>query len=284
MKIKICCLILTSLLAGCVSARMPENTAPPAASPPLRILTLGDSITAIFRYQLFLRDTLKQEVVDVIFVGSEGKDDNKHEGHSGWSIGQIEEKTTQYITDSNANVVLLQIGVNNMNHGLGQKGKQFPPFEEGVYGQGAQAGKTLDELGASWGDKTYGSGYLTERVNGVLDKITAHPNAPLLVVAKIPGIGLGNPLWKAENDDADARIREFNAILEAAVKARQAKGLKVEIVDNYALGNRAYGTGPEFTWGTEAQQSGDWVHPRPDAAAWKGMATNFAAGLRRLMK
>jgi hypothetical protein len=171
-----------------------------------------------------------------------------------------------------------------MNHGLGQKGKQFPPFEEGAYGQGAQAGKTLNELGATWGDKTYGSGYLTDRVNGLLDKITAHPNAPLLVVAKIPGIGLGNPLWKAQNDDADARIREFNGILEKAVKARQAKGLKIEIVDNYAPGNRAYGVGQEFTWGPEKQQSGDWVHPTRDAAIWKTMATNFAEGLNILLK
>jgi hypothetical protein len=249
----------------------------------LRILTLGDSITAIFRYQSFLRETLKKEGVDATFVGSEGKDENKHEGHSGWSIGQIEDKTTQYITDSNANVVLLQIGVNNMNHGLGVKGKNYPPYQDAVQAQGAQKGRTLDELGASWGDKTYGSGYLTERVNGVLDKILTHPNAPLLVVAKIPGIGLGNPLWKAENNDCDARIQEFNKILETAVKTRQAKGLKVDIVDNYALGNRAYGDGPEFTWGNQAQQSGDWVHPRPDAAAWKGMALNFAAGLRRLI-
>jgi hypothetical protein len=170
-------------------------------------------------------------------------------------------------------VVLLQIGVNNMNHGLGLKGKDYPPYQDAVQAQGAKKGRTLNGLGASWGDASYGSGYLTARVNGLLDKILTHPHAPLLVVAKIPGIGLGNPLWKAENDDCNARIREFNAILETAVKARRAKGLKVEIVDNYALGNRAYGSGPEFTWGNETQQSGDWVHPRPDAAAWKGMAT-----------
>jgi hypothetical protein len=253
-------------------------------TPPLRVLTLGDSITAIFRYQPFLRDMLKDQSLEVTFVGAEGKDDNKHEGHSGWSIGGIEDNVTKYLTDSNANVVLLQIGVNNMNHGLGQKGKQYPPFEEGGFGHAAQPGKTLDEVGATWGDKTYGSVYLTERVNGLLDKITGHPNAPLLVVAKIPGIGLGNPIWKAQNDDADARIQEFNGILEKAVKARQAKGVKIEIVDNYALGNRAYGIGPEFTWGPEKQQSGDWVHPTRDSAAWKGMATNFAAGLNILLK
>jgi hypothetical protein len=273
-------LAMLPLFSGCANADSPPALAPPT----LRILTLGDSITAIFRYQTFLRESLKNEGVEATFVGSLGKDDNKHEGHSGWSIGQIEDNATQYITDSNANVVLLQIGVNNMNHGLGLKGKDYPPYEENAQAQGARRGKTLNELGASWGDKTYGSGYLTDRVNGLLDKILSHPNEPLLVVAKIPGIGLGNPLWKAENDDADLRIQEFNRILENAVEARQAKGHKIEIVDNYVLGNRAYGNGPEFTWGDATQQSGDWVHPRPDAAAWKGMATNFAAGLSRLTK
>jgi hypothetical protein len=273
----IACLLLSTLCSGIAVAQ-------PTKSPPLRILTLGDSITAIFRYQPFLREVLKKQDVDVVFVGSQGKDENKHEGRSGWSIGQIEDNTTHYITDSGADVVLLQIGVNNMNHGLGLKGKDYPPYQEGVQAQGARKGRTLDELGLSWGDKAYGSGYLTARVNGLLDKILTHPKRPLLVVAKIPGIGSGNPLWKAENDDCSLRIQEFNKILETAVKARQAKGLPVRIVDNYRLGNRAYGSGPEFTWGTEAQQSGDWVHPRPDAAAWEGMATNFAAGLRPLIK
>jgi hypothetical protein len=271
------CLLMGMLLSGIASAQT-------AKRPPLRVLTLGDSITAIFRYQPFLGEMLKSEGVDVLFVGSEGSEGKKHDGHSGWSIGALEDKTVGYITDSDPDVVLLQIGVNNMNHGLGLKGKDYPPYQDGVQAQGARKGKTLNELGASWGDKTYGSGYLTARVNGILDKILTHPHAPLLVVAKIPGIGLGNPLWKAENEACSARIREFNTILETAVKARKAKGLKVEIVDNYALGNRAYGDGPNFTWGNEAQQSGDWVHPRPDAAAWKGLATNFAAGLRRLLK
>lgn len=67
-----------------------------------------------------------------------------------------------------------------------------------------------------------------------------------------------------------------------AVKARQAKGQTVEIVDNYALSNRAYGIGPEFTCGTQEQQSGDWVHPRAESAAWKGMAMNFNEGLKRV--
>jgi hypothetical protein len=284
------CLSLLAVVSVCVAAepfnvfKKPSKSGSPSPAGPLRILTLGDSITAMFRYQMFLRDMLKAQGLEFTFVGAEGKDENKHEGHSGFAIAPIEENVTKYLTDSNANVVLLQIGINSMKHGLGQKGKLFPPFEEGGFGQGAQPGKTLDEIGATWGDKTYGSVFLTGKVNSLLDKILTHPNAPLLVVAKIPGIGLGNPLWKEQNDDADARIREFNGILEKAVKERQAKGAKIAIVDNYTPGNRAYGIGPEFTWGPEDRQKGDWVHPTNEAAMWKTMATNFAAGLNLLLK
>jgi hypothetical protein len=73
----------------------------------------------------------------------------------GWSIGQIEDNTTRYLTtDSNANVVLLQIGVNNMNT-LGLKGKDYPPYQDGVQAQGAKKGKTLDELGAAGGENVW---------------------------------------------------------------------------------------------------------------------------------
>jgi hypothetical protein len=138
-------------------------------------------------------------------------------------------------------------------------------------------------VGKSWGDGTYGSGYLTQRVSGLLSTNLESSSARLWSLPRSRHWA-GQPEWKANNDDADARIKEFNAILEAAVRARQVKGFRVETVDNYALGNRAYGNGPEFTWGSEEQQSGDWVHPRPDASAWKGMATNFAAGLNQLLK
>ena len=189
------CLLLMTILSGCVRAQTDAvSPADQSNTTALRVLTLGDSITAMFRYQPFLREKLKADGIEATFVGSSGEGANKHEGHSGWSIGQIEDNAVKYISESNADVVLLQIGVNNMNHGLGLKGNTYPPYKEGAQAQGAQKGKTLDELGATWGDKTYGSFYLTDRVNGLLDKITKHPNAPLLVVAKIPGNGLGNPL------------------------------------------------------------------------------------------
>jgi len=271
-KLLLLAVLLTPLLAGRASAQFTTT--------PLRVLTVGDSITAANKYQAFLRTKLANEGVTATFVGSQGTSPTQHEGHSGWQIGGINDNVTTYLTNSNANVVLLQIGVNNMNHGLGLRGVNYPPYQANVAAQAAQPGKTLNEIGATWNDPTYGSGYLTKQVGELLDKILNHANAPTLIVAKIPGIGLGNPSYQSENNDCDARIREYNGILEAAVKTRQDSGKKIRIVDNYALGNRAYGTGPTYTWGDSSQQTGDWVHPRPDSAAWEGMATNFFNGMK----
>jgi hypothetical protein len=251
---------------------------------PLRIMTLGDSITAIFRYQKTLREKLKESGQTTVFVGSQGKDDDRHEGHSGWSIGGIEDKLVGWLDESKPNVVLLQIGTNNMNHGLGVKGKDYPPYEEGVQAHAAMPGKTLDEAGAKWGDKTYGSKYLKERIDGVFDKILSHSGKPSLVVAQIPPIGRGNPKYQKENDDAVARIQEFNAMLKSAVEERRKAGKPVALVDNFSGLKRDYGTTPDHTFGDEKSQSGDWVHPRPDALAWPQMGENFYAGLSALLK
>lgn len=70
------CLLIGLLLSDNASTQSVKSR-------PLRVLTLGDSITAIFRYQPFLSEILKGDKVDVIFVGSEGRDEKKHEGHSG---------------------------------------------------------------------------------------------------------------------------------------------------------------------------------------------------------
>jgi hypothetical protein len=71
------------------------------------------------------------------------------------------------------------------------------------------------------------------------------------------------------------RESEFNAILETRREKRAEERAKIEIVDNYSLGNRAYGVSPHSPGATKPTQSGDWVHPRPDADAWRGMATEL---------
>lgn len=274
----------TSQQSGLPSATAVSDAAPPSsASAPLRVLTVGDSITAIFRYQKTLRDRLNKGGHSAVFVGSQGTGDDKHEGRSGWQIGQIEDNLVEWLDDAKPNVVLLQIGTNNMNHGLGLKGKTYPPYQEDAQAQAAQPGATLDAVGATWGDKTYGTKYLKERIDGVLDKILAHPSKPVLVVAQIPPIGRGNPKYQKENDDCVARIREYNAMLKDAVDARSKAGKPIALVDNFSGTNRDYGTTPKHTWGDEKSQSGDWVHPRPDAEAWSQMGDNFFQGLQELI-
>jgi hypothetical protein len=249
----------------------------------LRILTVGDSLTAIFRYQKTLQDLLKKDGRNAVFVGSQGAGDDRHEGHSGWQIGQLEDNLVQWLDDAKPNVVLLQIGTNNMNHGLGLKGKAYPPYQEEAQAQAAQPGATLDAVGATWGDKTYGTKYLKQRIDGVLDKILTHPSKPLLVVAQIPPIGRGNAKYQKENDQCVARIQEYNALLKNAVEARRKDDKPVELIDNFSGTKRDYGTTPKHTWGDENAQSSDWVHPRPDAEAWSQMGNNFFQGLRKLV-
>jgi hypothetical protein len=287
------------IVAGCAATAKVQTTsqqpdvpstaavsdAAPLSSPsaPLRVLTAGDSLTAIFRYQKTLRDLLKKDGRNVVFVGSQRAGDDRHEGRSGWQIGQLEDNLVQWLDDAQPNVVLLQIGTNNMNHGLGLKGKAYPPYQEEAQAQAAQPGATLNAVGATWGDKTYGTKYLKVRIDGVLDKILTHSSKPMLVVAQIPPIGRGNAKYQKENDQCVARIREYNTMLKNAVEARRAAGQTIELVDNFSNTKRDYGTTPEHTWGDEESQAGDWVHPRPNAAAWNEMGSNFYQGFNKLL-
>jgi hypothetical protein len=75
--------LLPGLLPGCAAAQTTESAPAPAEKAALRVLTLGDSITAAFRYQPFLREALKDKGVQVTFVGSQGEGEKKHQGHSG---------------------------------------------------------------------------------------------------------------------------------------------------------------------------------------------------------
>src|SRR5687768_12220975 len=52
----------------------------------LQIMTVGDSITALFQYQPRLKTLLNADTHQVTFVGKEGTAPNKHEGYSGENI------------------------------------------------------------------------------------------------------------------------------------------------------------------------------------------------------
>jgi lysophospholipase L1-like esterase len=106
----------------------PSGTASPttAGDLNLRVLPFGDSITAGFQssdwsgYRCRLSGALNGLGDPHNFVGSlsEGScDQPHHEGHSGWTVSQLQSIEKCTITGYQPNVVLLDIGANDVNGG-----------------------------------------------------------------------------------------------------------------------------------------------------------------------
>jgi hypothetical protein len=191
-------------------------------------------------------------------------------------------------------VVLLQVGTNNMNHGLGigmPEAKHYP--NDGQRAQAAEVAAPLNEshlngLGSRWGDSTYGTGYLKSqvaaRIGSVLD-CDAVPNARL-VIAKIPPVGFGSEAVAQLAGEADcnaaavARIAEFNAYIDQLHAALPpARRARVVVIDNFTGVHRTYGEAKDGNdFGPAESQAQDWVHPKPDANAWRLMGDNFYRG------
>ena len=109
----------TVVSLGCVS----DST---TAGEPVRIMPLGDSITAGSDggYRTLLFNTLNEAGHTVDFVGSSRlqKDrpqlaDSDHEGHGGWRINTIQRNITDWIAEYQPNVILLHIGTNDISTG-----------------------------------------------------------------------------------------------------------------------------------------------------------------------
>jgi lysophospholipase L1-like esterase len=97
----------------------------PARTPYLRILPLGDSITAGAGgttgggYRAPLWELARQRHLFAIdFVGSlasRGVVDPQHEGHSGWRTDQIRANIDNWLATSQPDVILLHIGINDLH-------------------------------------------------------------------------------------------------------------------------------------------------------------------------
>ncbi|GAB1640660.1 SGNH/GDSL hydrolase family protein [Krasilnikovia sp. MM14-A1259] len=118
-----------TLPGGPVAADAPPGGPVAGSSPaaadatPLRIMPLGDSITfgigsaTLDSYRRDLRQRLATAGLSVDFVGSKASgtgDDRENEGHPGWTIGQIAAQADQWLAAYRPDVVLLQIGTNDM--------------------------------------------------------------------------------------------------------------------------------------------------------------------------
>jgi lysophospholipase L1-like esterase len=97
-----------------------------ASTNTLRVLPFGDSITwgypssdgGGYRCELQNYLTTQESTLEMVGSGSAGPcTQNKNEGHSGWTIAQLSSISNCTITGYRPNVVLLDIGTNDLNNG-----------------------------------------------------------------------------------------------------------------------------------------------------------------------
>ncbi|WBB64328.1 SGNH/GDSL hydrolase family protein [Streptomyces sp. WMMC500] len=158
---------LLALIAALVPTSGAAHAQPGAG---VRVMPLGDSITDGFTvpggYRIDLWEKLVAGGQDVDFVGSQsnGPDslgDKDHEGHSGWTISQIDQNISAWLATYTPDTILLHIGTNDMYGG--------------------------DPAGAP------------QRLAGLVDHITAQaPDADLYVATIIP-LGFNDSVVRAFN-------------------------------------------------------------------------------------
>jgi lysophospholipase L1-like esterase len=191
--------LLTLALVASGSAAM--LAAPPAiaATPTIKVMPLGDSITfgvgsstgSSYRLDLYQR-LVRQAGYTIDFVGTQRSGslpDTDNEGHSGWRIDQIASNVDGWLATYQPNLVLLHIGTNDMN-------------------QNFQVSTAPNRLSA------------------LIDQITTDVPAATVVVAS---------LIPANDATIQARINTFNASVPGIVAAKQQAGKRVRLVDMASL-------------------------------------------------
>lgn len=100
---------------------------------PVRIMPLGDSLTAQGEARQFLKEKLTAAGFSFEFVGSQGGPELRHEGHSGYTIGpdtskpgSLADNIATWIPDAKPDVILLLIGNNDYNTKAGSLPETAP--------------------------------------------------------------------------------------------------------------------------------------------------------------
>jgi lysophospholipase L1-like esterase len=130
MKRAHCAAAVLGLLALVGLLAVTPGRAAAADVPHLRIMPLGDSITAGakstwgrgYRYPLWNK-IRSQSAFTADFVGSlrsGAVPDPQHEGHSGWIISKLNEQTASWVANAAPDVILLHIGINDLDKQPGQ--------------------------------------------------------------------------------------------------------------------------------------------------------------------
>ncbi|MFF5585290.1 SGNH/GDSL hydrolase family protein [Streptomyces hygroscopicus] len=89
----------------------------------VKVMPLGDSITDGFNvpggyrvglWQKFTAAGYRVDLVGSLFNGPAGLGDHDHEGHSGWTIQQIDANVGNWLRTQNPHTILLHIGTNDI--------------------------------------------------------------------------------------------------------------------------------------------------------------------------
>jgi len=249
-----------------------------------RIMTAGDSITANNNYQNHMRTFFTNGGFAATWLGTQGSAPNRHEGWSGRGLDHFNWPTaggstsmkdymdaqfgTTPAPSGTVNVVTLLLGINNMDHGLGVPGGGSTGFPDPTGDGQADGPKLADNSGHD--------AWITSQVDQLVNTILNHPSNVRLVIAKIPPVGRGRDSLSANFAAGISRINRLNTTYQTKYDGLSAPAKeRVRIVDMNTIAVREYGNAPTFDWGTQAQQEGDWVHPRPDAGLWSEMGQTF---------
>ena len=112
-----------AMVALAAAATMAGGPASAESNGGVRVMPLGDSITDGFnvsggyRTELWRRlaaDNYRIDFLGSQFNGPSSLGDHDHEGHSGWTIAQIDANVVNWLRATNPRTVLLHIGTNDM--------------------------------------------------------------------------------------------------------------------------------------------------------------------------
>jgi lysophospholipase L1-like esterase len=102
---------------------LPAGTSQAESNGGVRIMPLGDSITdgmtvpggyRIDLWKKLVADGRKVDFVGSMSNGPSSLGDHDHEGHSGWTISQIDQNIVNWLKSTQPRAVLLHIGTNDM--------------------------------------------------------------------------------------------------------------------------------------------------------------------------
>jgi lysophospholipase L1-like esterase len=177
----------------------------PTATGCLKIMPLGDSITLGVNggYRNTLRTSLTANSCGVNFVGSQFDQyavtsDKEHEGHSGFTIGNIASQVDGWLAGYTPDYILLMIGTNDVAWWTAESGSQ-----------------------------------IADRYAALVDQILAkRPNA-WVIAASIPP--MTSKTIAPNNIDRAQLARDLNAGIKSRMASRQAAGKRVRFADVHAV-------------------------------------------------